>query len=341
MKLLKKLFSPLLELFNIKLFLTRYIVNFIVFIEIIFLPILLQPNFYVEVELFKQILLSVPLILMGSYSGYLVLYYNQNLNYEEKLLNSNFIIAILTSIICYLIFNNLIISLSIFIFLPVFAIEKILVAKNKLILASIYKSFISIVLLGFSIFIIFFPNDIPAITIYAWSTFIGIFLWLIIVHLKTNLFHRIFRKFSLKETFKYFFEMAKVGFLINIQTYILLCYFISDRIFINNYYSLKSSEYAISFSLSQIIFIGINTVAFEAQRKIGINLSNINNKKYQQLTNLTFLLFFLLLIPGLIFVLLFNFFIKSYGDFYLSFIIISVFTGGFLCNEITGCFRVL
>jgi hypothetical protein len=156
-------------------------------------------------------------------------------------------------------------------------------------------------------------------------------LWLkYIVISKTITLTELFKYFSLwKETFNGIQELIKRGFFLASYSYILLFYLILDRQAIVNNYPDYLAEYTIAFSLSQVIFIAISTVAFSAQRKVGVEVDSFGSKEYASSVKRTSILFLVIYIAAAPLVYLFSLFVEGYGDFFFSYLLISFLVGVF------------
>ncbi len=323
---MKKYIEHLSELSSIKLFFVRYFVNFILLIEILYLPIVLNQNDFIKLELFKNILLFIPIVLLGINSGFINLYYRRNIIFKNEIIYIGFIISFITFCIIYYIYNDLFIAIAFFCFVFLISIEKILIVDGFLILASIYKSFFSISLI---ILITIYSDTYDIIYMYSICIIIATFFWLSILVYKYNLTKNkiIFPVFS--KILIAFKELIREGFFIAMQSFLLIGFFLFDRWFILENYSNYVSEYSISFSFSQIVFIALNTIAFSMQKKLGENLNNFKKNKIKKLVKINFYFFIFLefsAISIIYFLIILNIF-PQYGNFIFSFIIITFFYG--------------
>jgi len=326
---LKKYIEHLSELANIKLFIVRYLVNIIILFEILYLPFVLSRDFYIQIELLKNILLFIPIILLGINSGYLNIYYRKNIDNREELVYIGLILSLIAGIIIYFINYNVIFSVAIFSYIFIISIEKILIVDGHLILSSIYKSIFSIILIA----LITFLNNINDIqSIYSFSIIIGSVLWFILIIKNYNISSTVFSKnynFFLKLISK-FNTLLKEGFYIAMQSFVLIAFFLFDRWYFMSYYSDKIGEYSISFSFAQIVFIALNTIAFSMQRQLGENLHTYTKNKINKLLkiNIIFFIFLALITIFLVYISIYAELFSKYGNFIYSFIII-VFCYGF------------
>lgn len=329
--LLKKYWKHLSELADLKLFAVRYLVNLILLVEILLLPIFLEPDFYNQIEFFRYALMLAPIILLGSPSGYMYLFYKNNEDLAQTLFLSAFLFAGSAGIFIYILSNSALAAATVFLFILVLALEKICVVNKQLIFASVYKSICSFMtlILG-ALFYLKYINW-PPDTLYMTGVLVGQAIWLalFIWSRKFALTTLIMTKPEFKNHLKECLKLINKGFLINIQTYVLAAYFFCDRYFIAQHYPEHISEYSIAFSLSQIVFIALNTIAFASQQRIGSSIESYSLATHtKSLRTITFLFVALILIsmPA---VYLFNLVLPKYGDFYLSYLVIAILVGAY------------
>jgi hypothetical protein len=326
--LLKKYLRRLSELSDLSLFLARYLVNFIGLVEIIFLPLLFDPDIYTNVELIRQLFLMAPLLILGAHSGYLICLYKERRDLQLSLVIMTVLIGAGISVAVSVMVGGLMPAVAVFLIIIVASLEKVLVAKGKLIVASVYKAIISAALIGFALYANQMALDVTAITLYSVCVVVGVLLWICLIWFTADL-KELRAQINLKQCVREFLDLARHGFLVSVQSYILVAYFLFDRLVVNSYYKNYSSEYAIGFSLSQIIFIAINTVAFAAQHKVGVRLNKFLLIDYNKMLANTFIILVVLLAFTVPIIYLLGWFITGYGNFVNSFAIISFFFGGY------------
>jgi hypothetical protein len=327
-KLLKKFLSHLSEVSDLKIIIVRYLVNFVVLLEILFLPILLDPFFYTKIETIRQLFLFAPLVLFGANSGYLYCLYREKQNHQHSLLIFSNIFGFIIGFGIYLIYDSLIIASAIFLMIFVAAMEKILIVKKEFILASIYKAIISSSMLLIAIWINYNNINYSAMLLYSTSVVMAIIIWTYIIHIKLNS-SSFLEVINFKKNINNFFHLIRRGFILSIQSYVLIAYFAFDRYVINKIYPEYSAEYALAFNLSQVIFIAINTITFSAQQKIGIKYEEFDFKKHKKMLFIGLKLFTVIFIIGLIGCYVYSVFVNSYGSFIKSFVIMAVLYGGY------------
>lgn len=326
--MLKKYLSRLSELSDLRLFLARYLVNFIGFVEIVCLPLLFDPGFYTEVELMRQLFLMAPLLILGTHSGYLICLYKERRDLQLSLVTMTVLIGVGISAVVSVTVGSLLPALAVFLMILVAGLEKVLVAQGALIVASIYKAMISAALLGVGLYAYMVKLEVSALTLYSGCVVVGVLLWGGVIWFSADL-AGLRAQINLRRSVREFVDLAQHGFLISVQSYILVGYFLFDRFVVNSYYHGHASEYALGFSLSQIIFIAVNTVAFAAQHKVGVRLDEFSLKNYNQMLTTTFILFVVLLGVAVPMVYLFSQVIDGYGSFINSFFLIAIFFGGY------------
>jgi hypothetical protein len=211
-------------------------------------------------------------------------------------------------------------------------IEKILIVDGLLVLASLLKAIYSIILI---MFVFFFSDstsdDIK--TYYLLSVIIGTTFWILflIKPYARKITRLSISNISLINLIRTHFIFVKEGFNIALQSIILVGFFLFDRWFIGKYYPNFLNEYSISFSFSQVVFIALNTIAFSMQKSLGEKMGGHKKSLITRLLkiNLYFFLFLILISSVIIyFVSNMNFF-EGYGNFFISYLIISIFYGSY------------
>lgn len=339
--LLKKYLSHLSELSDLRLFIVRYLVNFIGFVEIISLPVLLDPSFYTKVELMRQLFIMAPLLILGAHSGYLICLYKERRDLQLSLMIMTVLIGAVISIAISLTVGGLLPAIAIFLMILVASLEKVLVAGGKLIVASVYKAVISGALIGIALYANLMNLDVSALSLYSGCVVVGVLLWGVVIWFTIDL-DGLRAQINLRRSISEFLDLARYGFLISLQSYVLVGYFLFDRLIVNSYYSEYSSEYALGFSLSQIIFIAINTISFAAQHKIGVNLDQFSLKMYNQMLLTTLTLLAALLSVALPMIYLFSQIVNGYGEFINTFALVASFFGTYYAISavaVTGFYR--
>jgi hypothetical protein len=276
----------------------------------------------------RQLFLMAPLFILGAHSGYLICLYKESRDLQLSLMIMTVLIGASVSAVVGVIIGGLLPAVAVFLMILVASLEKVLVAKGKLIVASVYKAIISGVLTLIALCLYLMKLEVSPLALYSGCVVAGVLMWGIVIWFTADL-DVLLAQINLRRSVREFFQLARHGFLISVQSYVLVGYFIFDRLIVNSYYNYYSSEYALAFSLSQIILIAINTIAFAAQHKIGVNLNEFSLKIYNQMLATTFILLFVLLGLALPIIYIFGLIVNGYGEFINSFILIAIFFGGY------------
>ena len=341
---LKKYISRLSELTDLRLLIVRYSVNFIVLIEILILPLVLRPEDFTSLEYLKNLLLFAPILLCGVNSGYINRVYKDKLDDRYALILAVTIIALLAFCILNLLLANILPAIAISLYIIVVGCEKICIADGFLVLASLYKAFYSTGLVLFAVFYATDSSD-PINVIYAISVILGSIFWLFLfvvyfdkknfssLNLRSpELFERVGR--SLQNIML----LVKRGILVSFQTFLLVGFFLFDRWFFLKNFEDNVNAYSLAFSLAQIGFIAINTVAFSMQRSLGESLHDLTKKSLFRLLKINVLSAIVLLTLALLAVSVLDYskIFENYGQYLLSYIIISFLYGTFyVCSTYT------
>ena len=329
---LKKYIDLLSELANIRLFVVRYAVNAVVLVELLYLPYVLAPATFVSLEWFRNMLLFIPIVLMGANSGYVNLYYQQEGDFRFGLLISTLFIAFVSSLLVSYIVGDVFFLIAILLYLIIIGVEKILIVDGYLVLASLYKASFSVVL----ILMAYINGEYLADKLeaaFSISIISGGCFWLLLVlwAYRRNIIKGVcsIRGAYINQFRNEYLALVRAGFFISMQTFVLIAFFLFDRWYILNKYSLYAAEYSISFSLAQVVFIALNTVGYSMQRKLGEGMVGHTRSSIKRLLKINSAFFLMLLLGSLTliwWVIRLGVFLK-YGDFFMSYLCISFFYG--------------
>ncbi len=165
--------------------------------------------------------------------------------------------------------------------------------------------------------------------VYSISISIGVAIWLILVVKITGLRSIGINPRELKKLVPFGKQLIQSGFLISAQSYILVSYFLLDRYVTIKYFPEFGPEYAIAFSFCQIVFIGLNTIAYGAQQKVGEGIKTYSIVRYSNAIKMVIGFFLLVSVATTVLVFISSFYFVDYGKFYYSFAIIILFFGGY------------
>ncbi len=288
-----------------------------------------------DIEYMKAFVSLSPYILIGSHSGYIYIKFKENNDYFESLFLIGLINIVILSIGYVIYFNNYTYFLPVLSFCLSFIFEKRLQSQNHLLLSVLYKPIFSIVILGI-VYLEMFRIEDGSINIdktISVSYFLALVLWIVISFSFVGL--KLFPNFETDKRLyfflliKKFIKLIKKGFLINISTIILSGYLFIDRFYVKEYNFEFLPVYSLAFNFAQIVFIGINTLAYSSLVKIGEDLKIINKEYVSDLLKHSFKMFFILLLVSFFFVLGYCLFIKKYDYLIEVYAVISIFLGAY------------
>lgn len=322
--LFKQFFLRHFELIDFRLIAARYAVSAISAFEVILLPFILHPALYAEIEMNRQILSFLPIALLGASLGYVRIYFKAGSEkIDSDLISGTIISASITAILVFMFSKSLLFSFSSFIFIFCTSSERIIFAEGKLILATLYKLFISISVIIIFWFLNKYYNEKISIYTYFLCINIGCFIWLFIIRSK------IFNSIQNIEygSIRNYIKLIYGGFLLNSLTYFILLYFIIDRYFISIFFKDKIYEYAVSFSISQIPIVLMNTIAYSFLYKMGNNINKMNLNDYKMYRKSSILVFIITFVLGSFFGFLYFDLISMPDKSIFIFLILNFFLG--------------
>lgn len=313
----------------IKLMFFRYFTNGFIALEILILPLIIESNNFGNFEYLKSAVLLSPYALLGSFSGYVYLKYNSNIDYYGEL----FLGAFFSSLVVATLYVGL--TGNFFLFIPIlfcslsFVVEKKLQTSNHFFISIIFRPLLSI----FTLILCFINYKFRYFESYDFILFISYFLSFILWGVITRLNQKIS---ILPDTFHFNFERFKIylslireGFLINISTILIALFFFSSRYFIKAFYIESLSSYSLAFNISQFVFIGVNILGYVSMVKIGENIKTILLNDLLENLKRALLLFFVIETVAIVLLFLYLKIVTNYEDVTYFFISSSVFVGIF------------
>ena len=282
-----------------KFIITRYLTYAIVFLEVIIAPIILSKNIFSEYEYLKNIVSLSSIILLGSHTGFVYYFYTSKNDYFIDLINGSFLILIPISVIYSLYYNNFyFIPLIIFFGTTIF-LEKKLQVEKKFYLAILFKPIFGLVsLLSLYISLYFFSININITLFLAFVYTTSILVWFILIyHFASDVVSNVFNKWKIeKKNIFIFYKLIKAGLVENLASIILLFYFFIDRYYLRNFHPEDIASYSLAFNLSQLIFVGMNSMTYLKNVEIGEKLDNIKGGDVITILKNSLFMFFLLLV---------------------------------------------
>lgn len=322
----KRFLRHLSELSSLRLVMLRYAVNAIGVVEIALLPALLAPALYADMETTKQMLLFAPVLLVGAATGYLHSLFAGGRDLQGALLLGAALVGIAGGVGFALVSDSVLAGCAVFLMVMAAAVEKILVSVNRLLLGSLYKALVSVSLVC-AVLAIGNSSMLSATNLYATAVVVGCLAWLGATFWVGAL--RLPRLNELGRVFADFRELVHNGFALNAQTYVILLYFIVDRMAIATLYPDRNAEYAIAYSVSQVVFIFVNTIAFSMQYVAGKNAAGMTAAQYRQMRRTVLTLCAIIFLASIPCVYAFALYVPQYGEFINSFLLIASLAGIF------------
>jgi hypothetical protein len=317
----------------IKLFLSRYVAYLFIGLEILFLPIILNKQQFSEIEYLKATISLTPYILLGSYSGYVYVKYKENRDLYKTLFSFSMSILLSASIFIAIYYKNYLLIFPIISYGLSMIFEKRLQVNNQFIVSILYKPIFSITILLVIYFKLFSINvtQVDVVNSLVFTYTLALFIWLTIgyIAIKSKLFIKVDLnlKVNWKDLIVSISLLIRKGFLINIGTIILGCYMFLDRYFIKEYYVHSLPTYSLAINFSQIVFIGINSIAYTQLILIGEDLKQVTYEYITKIIINSLKIFIVLFVISVMCVIGYGYFMKKF-DLLLPFFINIVFFVG-------------
>lgn len=333
---LKKCFQHHSKLLDLKLAVARYGINFIGFIELVLIPLIVSPFYYSTIEKDKQLISFMPIVLLGAGLGFLKLHFNRGDPYLKwDYFFGSFVTGFLFCAILYSFGFGFIYVIAAFLIIIVSVLEKLLVVQNQLISASSYKAFISIALVLIACLIGKTGFVLDPTSLYAVSIISGLSIWILMVRRKLVLFSGSFSWFSVR-SLKTYRDLINNGFVLNFHTYLIILYFIFDRYIYTNFFESFLPGYSLAFAFSQISLVLVHSVAYSLQYKFGENINSVSVDEYNQFKFAVIKAFLFIYLCTLPFVYLYSVFLSNYQDFFKIYALVSLFNGMYFSISATS-----
>lgn len=322
----KRFLRHLSELSSLRLVMLRYAVNAIGVVELALLPALLTPGLYADMETIKQMMLFAPVLLIGAATGYLHSLFAGGRDLKGALLLGGALVGSSGGAVYAYVSGSVLAGCAIFLLVIAACVEKILVSVNRLLLGSLYKALVSVSLVC-AVLAIGNSAMVNATNLYSTAVVLGCLAWLGATFWVGAL--RLPRWDGIGPAWNDFRELVQNGFALSAQSYILLLYFIVDRMAIATLYPDRNAEYAIAYSVSQVVFIFVNTIAFSMQYVAGKNAAGMTVSQYRQMRRTVLTVCAIIFFASIPCVYAFGQYVPQYGDFINSFLLIASLAGIF------------
>ena len=322
----KRFLKHLSELSSLRLVLLRYAVNAVSMVELALLPALLAPALYADMEMTKQMMLFAPVLLIGAATGYLHSLFAGGRDMQGALLLGGALVGIAGGFVFAYVSGSFLAGCAVFLLIIAACVEKILVSVNRLVLGSLYKALVSVSLVC-AVLAIGNSAMVNATNLYSTAVVLGCLAWVGATFWVGAL--RLPRWDGIGRVWDDFRELVQNGFALSAQSYIVLLYFIVDRMAIATLYPDRNAEYAIAYSVSQVVFIFLNTIAFSMQYVAGKNAAGMTASQYRQMRRTVLIVCAIIFFASIPCVYAFGLYVPQYGDFINSFLLIASLAGIF------------
>ena len=300
---------------------------------------------YENYEYLKNIIALSSFVLLGSHSGFVFYFYSKGENLFSSLLSISIIVLVLSSILFsvflsnhYLIWPILFFGVSVF-------LEKKIQVDKQFYLAILYKPLLSLLLVS-TIFLSVqkTPSSLYVYNVLAFCYPVALIIWLCLI----KFFAPVTFKFildinftNIKSDFYHYIKMVKVGVVENAATILLMLHLFTDRYMLNNYYQSDLASYSLAFNFSQLVFVGINSLAYIQNVRIGEDIINIKISKIKGILLRAFFLFLLLFICVVIVSYCYELMFDGFDDLTLYTIVLAFFIGIFYTFNVIGIIPLL
>jgi hypothetical protein len=307
----------------IRLFVARYAANGVVAVEILLIPLLLSASFYAEFEYFRYLANLGQLALLGAYTGFQYYLYKEQRDEYWPLLAVGSALALALALGFGLWFQSLWLVLASFFIVAAVIVERKLQAMRAFVRASMFRSLCSLSLLllvGLDKTVL--KGSMTPFALLGLSTVLGFGIWLglswreraDVLCLGATQNGALVRRYA---------DLVKKGWLINLTTQLLGLFFFADRDLIRASFPQYLAGYSLAFNVAQLVFVGLNTLAFVAQTDFGENFSKLNRTMLRTELRRASIVFAVLWAGGLGACLIYQLMVTGYHGFILSYVLIS------------------
>lgn len=285
-----RLLKHQLQLIRIKFLFSRYCIAAIGLAEAVLLPIVFVSDDYVSIEYFKNIISFAPFLLLGINSGYINQFYANNNDYARTLILATFGLSAVYGIVVATLFKNHFLSLAIISMLIPYGIEKVLVVRGFFLYSILFKGIQSIIVIASLLTTcgLMECSGINVQKLYAISVFVGTFIWTVslpfAIGCKTNLLYKYF-------DFSELIKLLKFGWLISLQSAIVLLLFFVDRWLILHHFPESAKAFSFGYTVAFVFIFGINTISFTLQKDLGEHFKNFDYERISRAIKSIFMIY--------------------------------------------------
>lgn len=307
----------------IKLFAARYAANGIVAVEILLIPLLLNASFYAEFEYFRYLANLGQLALLGAYTGFQYYLYREQRDEYWPLLAVGSALALALALGLGLWFHSLWLVVASFFIIVAVIIERKLQAMRAFVRASMFRSLCSLAVITLVLLEKTLLHGVMTpFTLLGLSSVLGFGIWLGLARRERAALLCLGQPRPLFPARRYLALIQK-GWLINLTTQLLGLFFFADRDLIRRAYTGEFAGYSLAFNVAQLVFVGLNTLAFVAQTDFGENYSKLNKTMLWTELRRAAKVFGVLWAGGLAACLVYQYLVVGYHGFVTSYLLIS------------------
>lgn len=307
----------------IKLFAARYAANGVVAIEILLIPLLLNAAFYAEFEYFRYLASLSQMALLGAYTGFQYYLYREQRDEYWPLLAVGGAFALLVGASLGWWFHSAWLTAACFFIVVAVIIERKLQAMRAFVRASLFRSLCSVAVIALVAFQhSALASPLTPVMLLGLSTVLGFGAWLALAWPERRALLCLGQQEAALPLRRYA-RLIQKGWLINVSTQLLALFFFADRDLIRSAFPAQLAGYSLAFNVAQLVFVGLNTLAFVAQTDFGENFSKLNKDMLRSELRKAVLVFAALASAGLAACLVYRELVVGYEGFITSYVIIA------------------
>lgn len=310
----------------IKFVFTRYVFYGFIALEILIMPKLLPSSIYGEFEYAKYLSNTLPLILLGTHSGYMYNRYSKNRDDYTSLFLVGLILLFVTGFFASIFLSNWLYLISTLSIGSSFILEKKLLVEKKFTTAILFKPLLSLTFIG-SIGVAYYLGNVGKNYFLAMSVAYTFSLILYLRFADSDWKSRIF--IPQKKHIKEYIDLLKVGFTLNLGTIVYTLYLFFDRYYIKTYLNEELAGYSIAFNFAQMVVIGLSSIGLLTSVQLGENSQNLTKKLLNSILKKSTLIFLALGIGGGLGIVFYEYLIGNYSNLLPLYILVLSINGVF------------
>lgn len=252
------------------LFIIRYGVNAVLALELFIVPLLLNPAYYSTIEYTRNAAALAQFSMMGAYTGYVYKFYQERADHFRSLLLSSAVVGLLTGIGYGIVFKSFTLGVAAVCVVLSVVLEKKLQVYRCFVHASLFKAICSVSLICVAYAASRSLILLPAADLFGLAIVASFLVWSLLCFrvLKTcSLGYHV--ECDARFSWQSVMMFVRKGFILNLATQFLSYYLFFDRFYVTREYASYVSGYSLAFNVSQLVFVGLNTITFVYLSDIG------------------------------------------------------------------------